>query len=163
MTAPPGWYPDPTNPLQIRYRDGLNWTDQTGPAVPYTYTAPVYQVVPVAPPTPALGNAGYILGLSSAIVALAVFVVNSLAIVLGFGAVGGVVDVIGRLLSVVWMALGSVAAVLAIIFGHVGVSEARRGGFDPWKAKRSFVYGYAAIGIVLLQVPVGFVLYAVRW
>ena len=29
MTSSPGWYPDPTNPLLIRYWDGTEWSEQT--------------------------------------------------------------------------------------------------------------------------------------
>ena len=27
-TAAPGWYPDPTNPLQERFWDGSDWVDE---------------------------------------------------------------------------------------------------------------------------------------
>ena len=30
----PGWYPDPTNPLQERLWDGTDWTDQARPISP---------------------------------------------------------------------------------------------------------------------------------
>ena len=41
MTAPdPGWHPDPSNPQQLRYWDGQQWTDHTAPAQPQAPTQP---------------------------------------------------------------------------------------------------------------------------
>ncbi|WP_415977032.1 DUF2510 domain-containing protein [Rhodococcus sp. 077-4] len=33
-TAAPGWYPDPGNPRQFRWFDGMQWTDLVGPTGP---------------------------------------------------------------------------------------------------------------------------------
>ena len=38
--VPPGWYPDPTNPLQERLWDGSAWTDQARPKSPASMTSP---------------------------------------------------------------------------------------------------------------------------
>jgi hypothetical protein len=36
-----GWYPDPQSPIQQRYWDGANWTEQTRPVMPVTAASPV--------------------------------------------------------------------------------------------------------------------------
>jgi hypothetical protein len=36
-----GWYPDPQSPMQQRYWDGANWTEQTRPVMPVTAASPV--------------------------------------------------------------------------------------------------------------------------
>ncbi|MFJ4167949.1 DUF2510 domain-containing protein [Paenarthrobacter sp. NPDC089714] len=33
-TTPPGWYPDPSNPQQMRWWDGVQWTPHLAPAHP---------------------------------------------------------------------------------------------------------------------------------
>lgn len=41
MSAPAGWYPDPSSPeTQLRLWDGAAWTEQVRPAVPYGAAAP---------------------------------------------------------------------------------------------------------------------------
>jgi len=39
-TTPPGWYPDPTNPNQLRYWDGSTWTDATSDSLVTPFSAP---------------------------------------------------------------------------------------------------------------------------
>ena len=58
---PPGWYPDQTNPYQIRYWDGARWTEHIAPASPaqpprpaYPYAA--YSPRPVAARPPTAGH-----------------------------------------------------------------------------------------------------------
>jgi len=37
QTAPAGWYPDPENPAQQRYWDGVAWTQNAAPSLPSEY------------------------------------------------------------------------------------------------------------------------------
>lgn len=47
-SVPAGWYPSPEDPTQVRYWDGVQWTQHSAPA---TAPAPT-PVVPSAPPAP---------------------------------------------------------------------------------------------------------------
>jgi len=40
LNAPPGWFPDPTNPTLLRYWDGVNWTQHTAYTQQRAYPAP---------------------------------------------------------------------------------------------------------------------------
>jgi len=53
---PAGWYPDPQNPMQQRYWDGVVWADHTRPAIPSS---------PVPPPPNAGMTPGMPAGMSA--------------------------------------------------------------------------------------------------
>jgi uncharacterized RDD family membrane protein YckC len=65
VTSQPGWHPDPTQPpgaqpgepAQLRYWDGVRWTEHTAPA-PYQSGPGAYQGTYGAPPV-AAGGSGY--------------------------------------------------------------------------------------------------------
>lgn len=51
MAAPANWYPDPGNQSQLRYWDGVQWTNHTQPLVqPQPQPLPVQQPAPFTPP-----------------------------------------------------------------------------------------------------------------
>ena len=54
MTTPADWYPDPHDAGQLRYWDGVNWTEHVAVAG----TVPQEEVHPAVPPTAPLPGTG---------------------------------------------------------------------------------------------------------
>jgi hypothetical protein len=61
-TAPPGWYPDQTDPGSLRYWDGTAWTEHVAPAqaapAPPSYAPPGYGAVGYG--APGYGTSTYV-------------------------------------------------------------------------------------------------------
>jgi hypothetical protein len=55
MSSPPGWYPDPRNPGQIRYWDGAVWTEHLAPQ-PVQAPPPSSRIAAGVPPAPSGGS-----------------------------------------------------------------------------------------------------------
>lgn len=62
MSAPAGWYPDPSDPSRQTWWDGAQWTSTTRPAAApapaYAPTAPAYAPYPTHPAAAAFAQAG---------------------------------------------------------------------------------------------------------
>lgn len=110
-----GWYPDPSGRFELRYHNGRSWTADVS-ADGARYVDPLGTSPPARAATAGTGRNGPAVA----------------AMVLGIVSIG-----IGWLPFVV--ALGIVASVLAIVFGVVGRSRARRTGAGA---------GYALAGLI---------------
>jgi hypothetical protein len=121
----PGWYPDPWRRHELRWHNGRDWTadiaDRGHRGVDAGQPVPAVAPPPLGPPQVATRPAR-----NGAAVA---------ALVLGIFAI-----MVGFVPLLFWM--GGIAAVLAIVFGVVGLRRSRRGG----EAGRS---GFAVAGLVL--------------
>jgi len=134
----PGWYPDPTGRFDVRYYNGRTWTgDVATGGARFVDTVPLTPpTVPAPPPGPRQKN-----GLATA------------------SMVCGIVAVATGWLPVVFVA-GAVLAVLAVIFGAVGLSRARKTGVGRAFATTGLITG--AIGFATAAIGVWFTVYTFR-
>ncbi len=169
-TTPAGWYPDGQTPDHERFWDGAQWTEQyrpvtpafpTGPA-PYApqygapqygtpqYGAPQYGAAQYGAPAqqypgryyqagPRYPNPAASASLTLALFAIAIDIINAL-IPWTYSLVA---------LSYVLLAVVGILLILAIVFGHVGLSKAKFTNSGRGPAITGFVLAYVflALGI----------------
>lgn len=123
--TPPGWYPDPSGRFEHRYHDGDRWTADVATGGQRYVDAPgagPATTVPAGNPRPG-GNGMAIAALTCGLVGIALAWVPVLFVV------------------------GAVLAVLAIVFGVIGLGRARTRGHGRGFAVAGLVTGVAGIAL----------------
>lgn len=150
-TPPAGWYPDTERPGGSRYWDGASWTDRRLSYQPAAIPPP-YD--PSAPPAPSLSPTAPSPYQASYQQAIGAYSPNPVTVSNAGGGTNGMA-IASLVLGIIW--LYWIGSVLAVIFGHIGLSQINRsGGRQGGRgvAIAGLVLGYLGISIFVLFVVI---------
>lgn len=142
---PPGWYPDPEDPRQQRWWDGVGWTDNRMPTVagPASTWDPLYGQTSVAQPGGYVGAPGGMPAPGGDVRGLAIA-----SLVLGIA---------GLVFSLVCWPIGIVCALIGLPLGGVALTRISKGEADPSSR------GMALAGVILSGIAVALAMVALIW